>query len=72
MKVPISTLTTGKFLFVVSVSIYTNRCSSVSLGRGRKGNLSLRHHAQTGPGAHTVSYTMNTGTSFPGVQVAGA
>jgi hypothetical protein len=36
------------------------------------GNFSLRHHVQTGSGAHPVSYPMGTGGSFPGGKAAGA
>jgi len=30
------------------------------------GNFSLRHHVQTGSGAHPASYPMGTGGCFPG------
>jgi len=36
------------------------------------GNFSLRHHVQTGSGAHPSSYAMGTGVSFPWGKVAGA
>jgi hypothetical protein len=36
------------------------------------GNFSLRHHVQTGSGAHPASYPMGTGSSFPGGKAAGA
>jgi len=36
------------------------------------GNFSLHHHVQNGPGAHPVSYPMDTGGSFPGGKAAGA
>jgi hypothetical protein len=37
------------------------------LGRGRD-YFSLRHHTQTGSGAHPVSYLMGTGGSYPRVK----
>jgi hypothetical protein len=36
------------------------------------GNFSLHHRVQNGSGAHTASYPMGTGVSFPGVKAAGA
>jgi hypothetical protein len=36
------------------------------------GNFSLRHRVQTGSGAHSASYSMGTGGSFPGGKAAGA
>jgi hypothetical protein len=36
------------------------------------GNVSLRHSVQNGPGAHSASYPMGTGGSFPAVEAAGA
>jgi hypothetical protein len=35
------------------------------------GNFSLLHRVQTGSGAHTASYPMGTGGTFPGVKAAG-
>jgi hypothetical protein len=35
------------------------------------GNFSLRHHVQTGSGAHPASYLMRTGGSLPGGKAAG-
>jgi hypothetical protein len=36
------------------------------------GNYSLRHHVQTGSGAHLASYPMGTGGSSPEDKAAGA
>jgi hypothetical protein len=36
------------------------------------GNFSLRHRVQNGSGAHSASYPIGTGVSFPGGKVAGA
>jgi len=36
------------------------------------GFFSLRYRVQTGSGAHTASYGMDTGDSYPGAKVAGA
>jgi hypothetical protein len=36
------------------------------------GNFSLRHYVKTGAGAHSASYPMGTGGSFPGCIAAGA
>jgi len=36
------------------------------------GNFSLRHHVQTGSGAHPTSYPMGTGDSFLGVKWLGS
>jgi hypothetical protein len=36
------------------------------------GNFSLRHHVQTGSGAHPAFYSVGTGDSLPGGKAAGA
>jgi hypothetical protein len=36
------------------------------------GNLSFRHHVQTGFGSYLASYPVGTGNSFPGCKAAGA
>jgi hypothetical protein len=36
------------------------------------GNFSLLHRVHTGSGAHSASYAMGTGGSFPGSKAAGA
>jgi hypothetical protein len=36
------------------------------------GNFSLHHRVQSGSEAHSASYLMGTGTSFPGGKAAGA
>jgi hypothetical protein len=41
-------------------------------GRGKEGNLSLRHRVQTDFGAHRTLYPMDTGNYFPEDKTAGA
>jgi hypothetical protein len=41
------------------------------LGRRYGGSVSLRHRIQTGAGAHSASYQVSTGDSFPGVKIRG-
>jgi hypothetical protein len=48
-----------------------NRVIGVRFPAGA-GNFSLRHHVQTGSGAHPASYPMGTGGSFSGFKAAGA
>jgi hypothetical protein len=40
--------------------------------RQGQGYFSLRHHVQTGSGAHPAFYTMGTGGSLPAGKAAGA
>jgi hypothetical protein len=48
-----------------------DRGSRVPFSAGTE-NFSLHHRVQNGSGAHTASYPMGTGGSFPGGKAAGA
>jgi hypothetical protein len=57
-------------LFRVAVGL-NDRMIGVRFPAGA-GNFSVRHHVQTGSGAHPTSYPMGTGGSFPEGKAAGA
>jgi hypothetical protein len=58
----------------VHLSRYSDGPQAARLGfDSRQGqDFSLLHSVQTGSGAHTASYLMGTGVSFPGCKAARA
>jgi hypothetical protein len=71
--------------FILHLVLFKSRDSSVGIATGYglddrgsrvlflagAGIFSLHHRYQTGSGAHSASYPMGTGVSFPGGKAAG-